>query len=132
MFEPIINPIFFYIADVSAGFRILFFIVGALAFVFLFIAWFIYSLPKNKNIIAILGSILIFIGILIPSKNTCYKMAIAKYITPHNIDAITEYIDDIATSLNEGTKDTIKEIMECTTEFVYNIRNNEKLSGKGE
>lgn len=132
MSEPIINPIFFYIADALSGLRILFFISGAFMFIFLFAAWFTYNLPENKKIIILFGSALIFVGVLIPSKKTCYKMAIAKYITPNNIDAITEYIDDVTTSLNDSTKDTIKELMDYTSDFIYNVRNNEKVSEEDE
>lgn len=97
MNNPIINPVLFYLADTAGGLKFLFIIISILL---LFIS-FIFFMEKGLCKKYCIGSaiLLIILGILIPSKETCYKMAIAKYVTPHNIEIVSEYVNDVASSV---------------------------------
>lgn len=128
MSSPIVNPAFFYLAEAASEFKILFYALGILTPIISAIVYLSTDCetPKNIKLYVISGIVLIIFGALTPSKETCYKMGIAKYVTPQNINVVSKYIDEMALSLSEGAKDTIKEIMDYTTDFVYDIRNNER------
>lgn len=133
MSEPIIEPILFYLIDVSDSFKILFYVSGIITLIVSAIVFLSTDckVPKNIKPYIISSIVLIVFGALTPSKETCYKMGAAKYVTPQNIEIVSKYIDDIASDINEGIKDTTREIMGYTSDFIYNIRNNEKLNNEG-
>lgn len=65
------------------------------------------EIPKCIKKIIIAGAIVLTIGGLIPSKETCYKMVVASYVTPVNIELakgeVTDLIDYIVDKVNELT-----------------------------
>ena len=75
----------------------------------------------------IIGAIIFAFGIFCPSEDTCYKIALAKYATPQNIQAITEYAGDTASNINDSVSDIIKDIMDYSVDRIYDIRNNQKV-----
>lgn len=103
-----INPVWFYIMNVSTGLQILFFVIGGVTTVFTMIATFVWITDCDVNIadmeddekktigifkkIIIAGIISLFIGILIPSKETCIEMMIASQVTHENVSATKEEI----------------------------------------
>ena len=117
-----INPIWFYLMNVSTGIKILLCILGGAILFTLFIAIPIWlsdrcgtlnykemdddektTLKLFKKFI-IVGFVLLFIGILTPSKETCIEMMIASQITHENVSA---------------TKEEIYEIIDYITDKVY-------------
>lgn len=107
--EPIINPWIFYVIDVVDALN---FILPLLVFFSLFPAVLLgvcsmgvydrdewencLSLKWVKNLV-ICGIVALLFSIIIPSKETMYKMLIAQQVTPNNI----EYIHDtVLTDIN--------------------------------
>ena len=105
-----INPIWFYLVGVSTGLKIFLYLAGGfLTIVFgivlascIFEDWDITNMDedeiKSSKILRKLimtGIILIFIGILVPSKGTCIEMMIASQVTHENVTATKEEIYEI-------------------------------------
>ena len=101
MMKPLINPWLFYLTDVLSGIKWLLVVFFSVAlFVYLF-GLSIYLLDmqelpdwhKLKNIVFLV--IPIIIGLLIPEEKTVYKMLIASYTTPNNIEYVKETGKDL-------------------------------------
>ena len=104
-----INPIWFYLMNVSEGMKALLCILGGVVSVFsalVFIMWTVNVDLKNldddeKKIFKLFKKIIIasfislFIGILVPSKETCVEMMIASQVTHENVTATKEEIYEI-------------------------------------
>lgn len=101
MMKPIINPWLFYLTDVLSGIKWLLIVFFALALFLYLLAFCFYFLDmselpdwfKLKNIVFLV--IPIIIGLLIPTENTVYKMLIASYTTPNNIEYVKETGKDL-------------------------------------
>ena len=78
-----------------------------------------------KGIVA--GIVIVILGVCCPSKDTCYKMALAKFATPQNIQTVTEYVGDTASNVSDSVSDAIKDIMDYSVDRIYDIRNNQKV-----
>lgn len=105
---PIINPLWFYLIGISENIVFTFWIVGGLlltagviiGIILLCEGW---DMPENvvKTLLklfkktVIIGGLLITVGNLIPSKDTCYKMMTAALVTPNNITAVGEAATDV-------------------------------------
>ena len=118
-----INPIWFYLINVSAGMRMILCVLGGAVFgifVFLFIGWLmdidITDLEDDeKKILKLFKKIIIasfitlFIGILVPSKETCIEMMIASQVTHENVTAtkeeMYELIDYVTAKVKGEAKD---------------------------
>ena len=102
-----INPIWFYLMNVSTGLQALFIVGGASAFLTIIIIpiWVndndvdIADMDDNEKKtmgifkkIIVAGIISLFIGILIPPKKTCIEMMIASQVTHENVSATKEEI----------------------------------------
>ena len=135
---PIISPWFLYAADVFGILRWVFVILGCiilLGCVAMFFAALDFDDVKSakktiKGIVA--GIVIVILGVCCPSKDTCYKMALAKFATPQNIQAITEYVGDTASNVSDSVSDTIKDIMDYSVDRIYDIRNNQKVGDDAE
>ena len=133
MNTPIISPWFFYFARIADTLGIGLIIFGCIA-ILISILVLCSSLDDNetsfvkKSVKAIIiGVVIIILGIFCPSEDTCYKMALAKFATPQNIQAITEYAGDTASNINDSVSDIIKDIMDYSVDRIYDIRNNQKV-----
>lgn len=133
MNTPIISPWLLYAADVFDVLRWVFIILGGIILIGC-IATFFAALDMDevetskktiKGIIA--GIIIVILGVCCPSKDTCYKMALAKFATPQNIQIITEYVGDTASNVSDSVSDAIKDIMDYSVDRIYDIRNNQKV-----
>lgn len=101
MMKPIINPWLFYFIDVLSGIKWLLVVFFALALFIYLLAFSFYVLDmqelpdwhKLKNIVFLV--IPIIIGLLIPEEKTVYKMLIASYTTPNNIEYVKETGKDL-------------------------------------
>ena len=100
-----INPIWFYLMNVGNGLKIALIVIGVCALVFavatLFCLWdsclSLSDMDEEEKKIAkavkkatILGFILIFAGVLIPSKETCIEMMVASQVTHENVNTTKE------------------------------------------
>ena len=119
-----INPIWFYLMDVSVGLKIFLCIFGCSALVTSvtgLIMWIVNQCADitdledyEKNIIKIFKRIIIvsiislFIGSLVPSKKACIEMMIASQITHENAPAtkeeIYEIVDYVTDKINGNDK----------------------------
>lgn len=105
---PIINPLWFYLIGISENVACTFWIVGGLLLtasiilgtVLLYEGWGMAedSVKKMLHIFkktVVIGGLLITLGNLIPSTDTCYKMMTAALVTPNNITAVGEAATDV-------------------------------------
>lgn len=138
MNTPIINPWFLYAADVFDILRWVFVILGCIILLGCVAMFFtaldfddVKSAKKTiKGIVA--GIVIVILGVCCPSKDTCYKMALAKFATPQNIQAITEYVGDTASDVSDNVSNAIKDIMDYSVDRIYDVRNNQKVSNDAE
>lgn len=133
MNTPIISPWFFYFAGIADALGISLIVFGCIAILLSTIILCI-SLDDNETGFVkksikgiIIGAVIIILGILCPSEDTCYKMALAKFATPQNIQTATEYVGDTASNVTNGVSDAIKDIMDYSVDRIYDIRNNQKV-----
>ncbi len=110
MNSPLFNPFWFYLIELFGRFGIAFVIIGLFAVIGSGIAIFICmmegdDIPKCVKKIIIAGAIVLALGGLIPSKETCYKMVVASYVTPANIESVkgeaTDLVDYIIEKIDE-------------------------------
>ena len=120
MDNPIVNPIWFYLADTIPNIRYVFIAVG--------FCLFIGQIDNNKVFrkIVVSGFLALVVGAIIPSQETLYKMVAAKMITPNNIQTVSDYVNDTATNVSDNLTDAIKDIMDYSVDRIYSVRNNEK------
>ena len=123
MDNPIVNPIWFYLADTIPNIRYVFIAVGFCLFILS-----IGQIDNNKVFrkIVVSGFLALVVGAIIPSQETLYKMVAAKMIPPHNIQTVSDYVNDTATNVSNNLTDAIKDIMNYSVDRIYNVRNNEK------
>lgn len=134
MNTPIISPWFFYFAGIADALGISLITFGGIAILISTIILCgslgdddLTSFVKKSIKGIIIGVVIIILGIFCPSEDTCYKMALAKFTTPQNIQAITEYAGDTASNINDSVSDIIKDIMDYSVDRIYDIRNNQKV-----
>lgn len=125
MDNPIVNPIWFYLADTIPNVRYVLIVVSVALFIIS-----IGQIDNNKVFrkFIIGGFLSLIVGVLIPSQETLYKMVAAKMITPNNIKIVTDYVNDTATNVSDNLTNAIKDIMDYSVDRIYNVRNNEKAS----
>lgn len=105
---PIINPLWFYLIGISENIACTFWIIGGIlltigigiGIVTLIEHEFMKddTVKKLLKIIkqtCIVGGLLVMIGNLTPSEDTCYKMMTATLVTPNNITAVGEAATDV-------------------------------------
>lgn len=133
MNTPIISPWFFYFAKIADTLGISLIIFGGIAILISIIILCV-SLDDNgtsfvkKSIKGIIiGVVIIILGIFCPSEDTCYKMTLAKFATPQNIQAVTKYASDTASDVSDSVSDAIKDIMDYSVDRIYDVRNNQKV-----
>ena len=103
-----INPIWFYLIHLLTGFQVLLLITGGVVAVLTTIITLVWLVEnevdiadmkdnEKKNIriskkIIVTGIILLFIGSLLPPKETCIEMMIASQVTRENVSTTKEEI----------------------------------------
>lgn len=112
MQEPIISPWLIYLINASPGIRISLIFIGSLLLV---LAWFLYTnsdtnfvwsdsykdqelskkYKRAKNVTIAIAVLVLLTTFLIPSKQTCYQMLAAHYMTYENVDALGEQAKDV-------------------------------------
>ena len=119
--NPVISPLWFYLIGIGAGAQMLLGIVGGVIAVIAGIALIIgaieyydYNHESTLKIIKIskkyfmIGLMIGFFAVLIPSKETCYQMIAATVVTPNNIEIVGETATDIVDYIIESV-DTLLE-----------------------
>lgn len=119
--NPIINPLWFYLIGVGANAQILFGVIGGfttiVAVIVLVISTieycsynreFVLKIIKIGKKYLIIGLMIGFFAILIPTKETCYQMIAATVVTPNNIEIVGETTTDIIDYIIESV-DTLLE-----------------------
>ena len=99
--KPIINPWLFYLTDVFCNVKWLLLVLFAVGLLVYLILAFAYTVDAEKppaffnmkNTMCLV--IPIIIALLIPEQNTVYKMLIASYTTPNNIEYVKETGKDL-------------------------------------
>ncbi len=105
---PIINPLWFYLIGISENVACTFWVAGGLLLAIgmvIGIVLMIESWNMDERVVAtllkvlkktiIIGGLLVTVGNLTPSKDTCYKMMTAALVTPNNITAVGEAATDV-------------------------------------
>lgn len=106
-----INPIWFYLMNVSDWMHLLFLILGFFTIFFGVVAMLCYFCVDNGKeyihmwlILIAAGVVATFIGAVIPSKSTCIEMMIASQVTHENAsgtrEEIYQIIDYVADKMN--------------------------------
>ena len=113
--EPIISPLFFYVLGVIEGVQSLFGVTGG---VFLLISLVTmipmaieYDLRKTMKwhiLGSVVGILFVTVAILIPTKETVIQMAVAKQVTPDNINTITNIGKAVKDEAKSDILDVIK------------------------
>ncbi len=125
MNTPIISPWFFYFAGIANALRFSLIAFGCTAILLATILLCSTLDEKGSNLTKpsirciIIGIVITVLGLFCPSEDTCYKIALAKYATPQNIQTVTEYVNDNVT-------EAIKDIMDYSVDRIYDVRNNQK------
>lgn len=133
MNTPIISPWFFYFAGIADTLRFSLIAFGCTAILLATILLCSTLDDIGSNLVKpsirciIIGIVITLLGLFCPSEDTCYKIALAKYATPQNIQAVTEYVEDTTSSITDGVSDAIKDIMDYSVDRIYDIRNNQKV-----
>lgn len=115
-----INPMWFYLMSVSTGLKIFLCALGIISLVITAFAIMIWAIEEGvditnleeyeKNTFKLFKKIIIasimslFIGILVPSKETCVEMMIASQVTHENVTATKEEIYEIVDYITDKVK----------------------------
>lgn len=115
-----INPIWFYLMNVSTGLKIFLCVVGGILAVIMTFAFFMlvtdggYDLSdleeSEKKVVSmfkkfiITGFVMLVIGLFVPSKETCIEMMIASQVTHENVTATKEEIYEIIDYVTDKVK----------------------------
>ena len=110
----IINPWLFYLADISDTIKEAITVCGSVILVVFTIVTFIFFMEGDIEVIkraykyAIIGGVMVFIGLFFPKEETCYKMMAASLVTTENIQAMGE----TATNVVDYIVDSIDQLLE--------------------
>lgn len=114
-----IDPIWFYLTNVSSGMKEFLCILGCIALVTSVLGFICWAVDINitdldddeKRIFNLFKKIIItcfisiFIGIFVPSKETCIEMMIASQVTHENVAATKEEIYEIIDYVTDKVRD---------------------------
>lgn len=123
-----INPIWFYLINLASGTKVFLLVVGSLTMTLAIFTAIIYYIDAGFDItdmnddekmwmkkwimrftkIFIAGIITLFIGVLVPSKETCVEMMIASQVTHENVSATKEEIYEIIDYMTDKVNKTEK------------------------
>lgn len=102
----VINPLWFYIADLVDSLVVATFVISICVLIVIIMISVdlaeelhnytsdqIQSMMKCRRILAVVGIVLMLFTVALPSKDTIYKMMIAKAVTYENIEKGDKYIE---------------------------------------
>lgn len=118
--EPIINPWVFYWIDLCELVKV---VAGVIALAFTGAMWSTYVEIKSYNTkeenavwvyrtkcFGIAAVIFTLIALLVPSTNTAYKMLVASYVTPDNINSTVQFTQEAFKTLMDGIVETAQRL----------------------
>lgn len=131
--EPIINPMFFYFAEIIPNVQTACVCMTAIGVVYVCLRKISsiyeeqpYKAPKSLIAAIVAGIVL---AVCIPSQETLYKMAIAKFVTRDNVAYVSELVgttaENVANGVKDGITDFVKDIMDYSADTVNEIRKGE-------
>lgn len=122
--NPIISPLWFYLIGIGADIQILLGIVGGtiataagIALIISAIEYYNYNYNHESSLKIIkiskkyfmIGLMISFFAVFIPSKETCYQMIAATVVTPNNIEIVGETTTDIIDYIIESVDTLLEE-----------------------
>lgn len=138
---PIINPIFFYLADIIGAFKILLILVCLFCVIMSGVYFAIamcaednecYNLDmsetakkshkRNLKVFFISSIVSAIFAILVPSKNLVYTMGVASFLTPDNISYFYEATGNTASDILNGGSEAIKETIDYVVDKINELR----------
>lgn len=131
--EPIINPMFFYFADTIPNVQTACVCMTAIGIMYICLRKIStideecpYKTPRALIAAIVVGFVF---GLCIPSQETLYKMAIAKFVTRDNVAYVSELVgttaENVANGVKDGITDFVKDIMDYSADTVNEIRKGE-------
>ena len=105
--NPIINPSLIYIIDTlgqvkgTLGFLIIIFPIFMMICFMVEVNWLCYYVEENCKKVISTYTLLVVMSILIPSRNTLYKILIFKHSTPQNIELVIDKINEVIGKINK-------------------------------
>ena len=132
--EPIINPMFFYFVDAIQNIWTVGLLTSTLGVAYVCARKMSsiidekqpYKTPKSLIAAIVAGIVL---TVFIPSQETLYKMAIAKFVTRDNVAYVAELVsdttDNVANGIKDGVTEFAKDIMSYSADTVNEIRKGE-------
>lgn len=133
--KPIIEPWLLYLADVLDGLKFFIQVLAFIAIVYSVVCFVALGLKWDdndkdgidtwckklkKSILPVIVSIVF--AIVMPSKDTLYKMAIAQALTPDNVKMAYDVTGKTANDILNGGSEFIKDIMDYGVEKIDEIR----------
>lgn len=143
--EPIINPWFFYLADLVFALKVTLIIlsvglvIGSLIYL---VAWkenMDYRRDTEQNIklrktwlkgskICLVSSVITFtVGMIVPTEKTLYAMAIASALTPDTVQLIYDKTGETATDILNDGGEFIEDIVDYGVDKINELRNVEPI-----
>lgn len=137
--DPIINPIFFYIADIIGAFKILLILICIFCII-MSLLYFAMCIEDNewynrdrsetikkshkRNLKAFFISSIVsaIFAVLVPSKNLVYTMGVASFLTPDNISYFYEATGNTASDILNGGSEAIKETIDYAVDKINELR----------
>ena len=137
--DPIINPIFFYIADIIGAFKILLILICIFCII-MSLLHFVMCIEDNewynrdrsetikkshkRNLKAFFISSIVsaIFAVLVPSKNLVYTMGVASFLTPDNISYFYEATGNTASDILNGGSEAIKETIDYAVDKINELR----------
>lgn len=100
MNEPIISPWIFYVADVVGSINL---VVNVLMWILCIATAEAETIQNRKTFHSLLKILIVvtILNIMIPARDTFYKMTVTNYITPANIDKASDIVDKITDKIIE-------------------------------
>lgn len=127
--EPIVNPVFFYIADTIPAVKCISAIICAVVPLAIFLSWINDEQNGIPKSLIITFGISLVLAIFVPTQDTLYKMGVASFVTPDNIYYVAELVSDttgnVANGIKDGVTEFVKDIMSYSADTVNEIRKGE-------
>ena len=125
--KPIINPVFFYIADTAPCIKFASLVVAAIGIIITLIILLTIDLDESTKkafkTLKVISIVSVLLFIFVPSQETIYKMGIASLVTEDNVSYVANLVNESANEMTTGMKDGTSEFIEDIIGYVVNAVN---------